>query len=292
MGLGNDGEVSSKVGAFSATADGNVRQQKSVCDMPKKKTPQKKGGVTTPSPQKKGGKSPSSRASTPRGPPVHAAVKATTRYFREFVAAIRRWIATEDEAKDVFASLERFAARIPVIERCKWDDRKLGVLRDDTDGLAGALAAEHGLEVQRLARHVRAVTLGELVKAVDDMHADPASSKVRRGRERRRQKCVEDAHALLGREGWDPATPAGACPMAPLELLTWMGQLSAMFVDELWRKEVLAENVLRAVWASDDDDKAAATARDAARLWPRQSSEAFVDDAFLEIVLVNHDTIL
>lgn len=127
------------------------------------------------------------------------------------------------------------------------------------------------------------------------------------------QKRVEDGVALLARDGWDPAAPAGACPAAPLErvgprpppslfcfpvdpddrrLLTWMDQLNDMFVDELWRKEVLAENVLRAVWTEVDEDAAAATARDGARLWPRGSPEGFVDVDFLEIVLTNHDYVL
>jgi len=241
--------------------------------MPRKQTPRKGAAhQPTPSPKKK---SATKATPSPKGPPVHANVKTMTRLFRDHIAALRRWIETEDEGRDVLTSLERFTGRIPLLERARWDERKLGALQGRHDGIAAALVCEHSRETQRLAAHLRNTTLPELGRALDDM-----------------QKRVEDGVALLARDGWDPAAPAGACPAAPLELLTWMDQLNDMFVDELWRKEVLAENVLRAVWTEVDEDAAAATARDGARLWPRGSPESFVDVDFLEIVLTNHDYVL
>ncbi|KAH8057729.1 hypothetical protein JL721_9655 [Aureococcus anophagefferens] len=200
---------------------------------------------------------------TPKPPPVHANYKAATRCFKEHVAALRRWIDTEDEAADVLNSVAAFAGRVPVLERCVWDERKLGALHSLKDGLAKQLAVDHRRETQRLASHLRNATLPELNRAADDC-----------------LKAVEDGCALLDRDGWDPATPAGSCPASPLELFTWMRQLNEMLFDELWRKETLLDNALRAVWHEDDDDDAATTTRSAARLWrgrPGRSSTTGLD---------------
>jgi hypothetical protein len=212
---------------------------------------------------------------TPKPPPVHANYKAATRCFKEHVAALRRWIDTEDEAVDVLNSVAAFAGRVPVLERCVWDERKLGALHSLKDGLAKQLAVDHRRETQRLASHLRNATLPELNRAADDC-----------------LKAVEDGCALLDRDGWDPATPAGSCPASPLELLTWMRQLNEMLFDELWRKETLLDNALRAVWHEDDDDDAATTTRSAARLWPRTSPESFIDNYFLDVVFTNHDFLI
>ena len=71
-----------------------------------------------------------------------------------------------------------------------------------------------------------------------------------------------------------------------------MEDLNHMFIDELWRKETLVENMQKAVWTDADADDAAAVTKAAARLWPRRHAESFVDCAFLEIVLTNHDMLL
>ena len=229
-----------------------------------------------PTPKKK--KQQEQDGSSPKALPVHANYRAVTRCWTAHVGALRRWIESEDEATDVFQSLGQFMGRIPIVSRCLYDVRKLGALAALDDGLAGQLACDHRRECQRLADHLRDVTLVELNRAADDL-----------------TKAVEAAVSLVAspKDGWDPAAPAGACPMSPLEQITWMQQLNTMFFNELWRKEVLIRNLLRAVWdpLDDDDDDAATTARSAARLWPRISAESFIDTYFLEIVFTNHDLV-
>lgn len=106
-------------------------------------------------------------------------------------------------------------------------------------------------------------------------------------------KLVEQGHDLLPfKDGWDPSKPAGACPASPLEILTWMKQLNVMFFNEMWRKEVLLNSVIDAVWQEEDDDQAADVTRNAARLWPSSCAEGFIDAYFLEITFANHDYLI
>jgi len=218
----------------------------------------------------------------PKKPPVHPRVKAITRHFRAHIATVRKFFATDDEAKDVVDSLARFAGKVPLLETCRYDETKLGALRGLNDGTALALSVLHQRECQRLANHLRDHTLPEFNRSVDEMI----------------QLC-ERAHELLPGhpdatpcDPWDASQPAGSCPMSSLELITWMEDLNHMFIDELWRKETLVENMQKAVWTGADADDAAAVTKAAARLWPRRHAESFVDCAFLEIVLTNHDMLL
>ncbi|KAH8045772.1 hypothetical protein JL722_14045 [Aureococcus anophagefferens] len=158
---------------------------------------------------------------------------------QEHVAALRRWIDTGDEAADVLNSAAAFAGRVPVLERCVWDERKLGALHSLKDGLAKQLAVDHRRETQRRAAPAER-DAPELNRAADD--------------------CLK--------------------------------ALNEMLFDELWRKETLLDNALRAVWHEDDDDDAATTTRSAARLWPRTSPESFIDNYFLDVVFTNHDFLI
>ena len=78
-------------------------------------TPTSGGGKSAPSPGSSGKKE--------KAPPVHANYKAMTRLFKDHVAAMRRWLETEDEAKSVVASISSFQSRLPVLERARYDER-------------------------------------------------------------------------------------------------------------------------------------------------------------------------
>ncbi|KAH8098563.1 hypothetical protein JL720_1516 [Aureococcus anophagefferens] len=203
---------------------------------------------------------PSRRPSTPTTRPPRAASGARRR-----AAALDRH---QGRGADVLNSVAAFAGRVPVLERCVWDERKLGALHSLKDGLAKQLAVDHRRETQRLASHLRNATLPELNRAADDC-----------------LKAVEDGCALLDRDGWDPATPAGRAGVA-----------AELFVDAAAQRDALRralaqgdalDNALRAVWHEDDDDDAATT-RSAAAL--ARAPRSFIDNG-LDVVFTNHDLI-
>ncbi|KAJ1454655.1 hypothetical protein M885DRAFT_566143 [Pelagophyceae sp. CCMP2097] len=202
---------------------------------------------------------------------VHPNSKTVTKLFRQVAAAVCEWRALEDEGGAALASIASFRARVPLLNRAAEVPAMLGALAGDAAALVPQLLVKHLAEIDRLAAHVDTVTRRGLDRAVDEMH-----------------DAVETALQVVQRPAfWDPSVPEGSSPLSPCEMVTWMRQLATMFSDELWRKQVLLDDLRAPHLGSpaDDDAKRAARAAAAARLWADASEESFVDVAFVEQML-------